>query len=281
MVPTVTPRSAASSGQTGSLEEQALRELARRRLPVWRVEDRILESLPAASVRKVTQLLQRDGHLDPIERGVYRVVPPTGARIISPIELIGSWFRDEAHALIGAAAASYHGLTLDTPTLFEIQLSRQKPEEVAYQGGLYRFTKASPRSVAADNIKVETGRVTTSVATPEKLLVLLLAQPRKGAQTGRGAGLAIEVFESGLAKRIWSGVNWPLLIMRHGNQAIARRLGFMLEAYGVPGWQSLRDLVGTGEIADFSSVYPSEGRVSGRWRLRLNDPLVQGADAHS
>jgi predicted transcriptional regulator of viral defense system len=274
------PRTAPVPRPKRSLEEQALQELARRRQPVWRVEDRILEMHSPASVRQVIQRLQRQGDLDPIERGVYRVVPQTGARIITPVELIGSWFRDEPHSLIGAAAASFQGLILDSPTLFEIQLTRFKPEEVEYQGGLYRFTKASHRSVVADNIQVETDRVTTAIASPAKLLVLLLAQHRKGVNAGRDARLAVEVFRRGLAKNLWAEIPWPLMIMRHGNQAIARRLGFMLEAYGVPGWQSLRGVVGTSEITDFSSGYPSQGRVSGRWRLRLNDPLLKVPDAH-
>jgi predicted transcriptional regulator of viral defense system len=277
----IKPTSVHVSEPKHSYEAQALRELARRRQPVWRVEDRILEALPRARVYQVIQRLQKQGHLDPIERGVYRVVPQTGARIISAVELIGSWFRDEPHALIGAAAASYHGLILDSPTLFDVQLTRPKPGEVEYQGGYYRFTKATHRSVSSDNLKVETGRVTTAIATPEKLLVLLLAQHRTGALAGRDARLATEVFRRGLGMHRWTDIPWPLLILRHGNQAIARRLGFILEAYGVSGWQSLRDLVGTGEITNFSSGYPSQGRVSGRWRLRLNDPLLRVPDAHS
>ncbi len=260
----------------GHLDRRALQTLARRRLPLWDASEP-LPDVPKARQRQMASRLMRGGYLDRIERGLYRVVPLTGASAIDPIELVGAWFAPEPHAIVGPAAAEYHGLILDTPTTVGVQLARPKPRDVVYQRMRYQFTTAARNSVLADNIDVITGRVVTHIASPGKLLVLLLAQPRTGRFAGRDARLATEIVIRGAATDIWKGVNWPSLIMRHGNRAVARRLAFLLEQNHVDGFESLRPLVGNAEITNFSTAHPAVGPVLNRWRLRVNDPALLGA----
>jgi predicted transcriptional regulator of viral defense system len=257
------------------IDQVALRELARRRSPVW-ATDQALPGIPLVRQRDVAFRLQERGYLERIERGTYRIVPLTGVRAIAPVELVGAWFAEEPHAVIGAAAAEYHGLILDSPTIFEIQLARIK-REVRFQGILYRFTRAKQKAVLADNVAVTQDRSITRIATPGKLMVLLLAQGRRGPQAHNDARLAYEVFLRGIELKKWDHVNWPLLVRRHGNAAVVRRLGYLLERHGIAGAEGLAALRGTAPRTNFSSAYGSTGPISRRWRLRLNDPNLWDA----
>ncbi len=261
------------------LEAKLLRELDRRHLRVWRPTQAPVPGLSAAQQPEVAHRLAKAGMLERLERGAYLVIPRSGARLAQPLELVGAWFADEPYSVIGAAAAEHHGLTYDTPSTIEVQLARPKHERVEFQGKTYRFVQSRPSSVTSDNMEAAVGSQRAKVASPAKLLVLLLNQQRRGPATARDSRLAIEVIERGIARNLWHSVPWDRLIKRHATSATARRLGYLLERYGLPSWERLLALRGRAGYTLFSSLHPEDGPVSPRWRLRLNDPIVSPIDA--
>ena len=262
-------------------QARLLQELDRRHLKVWRPAQDPIPGFSSSQQREAAHRLAKAGTLERLERGAYLVVPRSGARLTPPIEVVGSWFANEPHAVIGAAAADVHGLTYDTPSTIDIQLARAKREEIAFQLKVYQFVRSGLVSVTSDNIVVRSASVSTSVASPAKLLVLLLNQHRRGAGTFRDARLAMEVVERGAERNLWNRVAWDRIVRRHGTAATARRLGYLLEQQDIPNAEKLLRLRGTAGYTPFSALHPDIGPLSTRWRLRLNDPVITGVDAHT
>jgi predicted transcriptional regulator of viral defense system len=261
----------------GPVENRILQALDRKRRLVWRVS---AESLPSgvtpSQAWKSLHLLTAAGLLERIERGSYLVQPRSGRTLVAPLDLLGAWFADEPYAVVGHAAAEAHRLTLDTSNIVEVQLGRPKAP-VEFQGVRYVFSNAQKESLGSDNALIRTGQVPASVASPGKVLVLLLNREssRRSGRPTRDTRLAIEVLERGASANLWTKTDWPRLVRRHGNAATARRLGFLLERAGITGAEALLPLRGKAGNQSFSSVHPPEGPVNTRWGLILNDPLVR------
>ena len=266
-----------ASIRIGPVEHRILQTLDRKRRLVWRVSD---ESLPTgvtpAQAWKSLHLLTAAGLLERIERGSYLVPPRAGRTLVVPLDLLGAWFADEPYAVVGHAAAEAHRLTLNTSNVVEVQLGRPKAP-VEFQGVRYVFSNAQNESLGADNTVIRTGQVPTSVASPGKVLVLLLnhESSRRSERPTRDPRLAIEVLERGVSANRWTKTDWPRLVRRHGNAATGRRLGYLLERAGIPGAEALLPLRGHAGNQVFSPVHPPEGPVNTRWGLVLNDPLVR------
>lgn len=264
---------------TAPLESALMRDLDRKHVRVWRPSRTPAGGLEAARRDEVAHRLVRAGSLERLERGAYLVVPRSGARLVPPLELVGAWFEGEPFVVVGATAAEYHGLTLDTPSVIDVQLARAKREVVRFQDKVYRFTRSDRESVAADNVVIRAGEQKTSVATPAKLLVLLLNQPRRGPGTARDSRLAMEVFERGVRSNVWRSVRWARVVRLHGTAATARRLGYLLERFDQPGWDRLLPMRGRAGYSKFSAIHEAVGQVDTRWRLRLNDPVLSRLNA--
>jgi predicted transcriptional regulator of viral defense system len=262
-------------------QSRLIRELDRRHLRVWRPAQDPIPGFSRSEQREAAHRLTKAGSLERLERGAYLVVPRSGARLAAPIELVGGWFANEPHSVIGAAAAEFHGLTYDTPSTVDVQLARPKRDEIMFQRRVYRFVHSRLTSVESDNAMVQSANVSTSVASPAKMLVLLLNQHRRGAGTVRDARLALEVVERGVERNLWNTVAWDRLVRRHGTAATARRLGYLLEQHGVPSAERLLPLRGSAGYTRFSALHPDTGPISTRWQLRINDPVVTGVDAQA
>jgi predicted transcriptional regulator of viral defense system len=259
----------------GPVEHRVLQALDRSRTRVWRVTDGGPSGITQTQLRQALHYLTASGLLERIERGTYLVLPRSGRILVSRLELVGAWFKDEPHVVVGHAAAEYHRVTLDTSTVVEVQLSRAK-KPIEFQGVRYVFSKQVKASLLADNVKINLGQTTSTVASPGKLLVLLLNQApsRRSKRATRDTRLALEVIERGVTLRLWAKGDWVRLVRRHGNASTARRLGYLLERAAVPGAESLLALRGNAGNVRYSPIYPPEGHVNTRWRLILNDPLV-------
>ena len=259
----------------GPVEHRVLQALDRSRTRVWHVTDGGPSGITPSQLRQSLHYLTASGLLERIERGAYVVLPRSGRILVSPLELVGSWFKDEPHVVVGHAAAEYHRVTLDTSSVVEVQLGRTK-RPVEFQGVHYVFSKQAKASLLADNVKIHLGQTTSTVASPGKLLVQLLDQTssRRSKRATRDTRLALEVIERGVTLRLWANVDWVRLVRRHGNASTARRLGYLLERAAIPGAVSLLALRGNAGNIRFSPIYPPEGHVNTRWRVVQNDPLV-------
>lgn len=263
--------------RVGPIEHRILQMLDRERVRVWRVsEGHLPAGVTPPQARKSVHLLAAAGLLERIERGTYLVVPRSGRVLVSPADLVGAWFEAEPYAIVGHAAAEAHRLILDTSSVVEVQLGRSKGS-VEFQGIHYVFPQAQADSLCADNVTIKVGRASTWVASPGKIVVLLLnlESARRSERPTRDTRLALEVLERGSVANLWAKTDWVRLVRRHGNAAVARRLGFLLEQTGVPGAAALQPLRGESGNQPFSPLYPATGPVDTRWKMILNDPLVR------
>lgn len=275
IAPETTSMTSTASPRIGPVELQILQALDRRRERVWRAGDSIVRGLSRLQVNQSLQHLVDARLLERIERGVYLVNPRAGRTLVAPLELVGAWFKDEPYAVGGHAAAEYHRLTLDSSQVVEVQLLRKKAP-VSFQGIRYVFTLAPRRRLVADNVRAPIGPATTTVVSPAKLVVQLLTNTaaRRSQRPQRGAALAVDILRAGKSRNVWAGVDWARLVRRHGTASTARRLGFLLEELHIEGGESLLPLRGHATYVPMSPLYPEEGRIDTRWRLRINDPAV-------
>lgn len=260
----------------GPVEQSLLRAIDRTRDRVWTLSaDTLPPGMTPDQARHAVHRLANAGLVDRIERGTYVVHPRSGRVPMLPLDLVGAWLAGEPYAVIGWAAAEAHDLTLQTTGVAEVQLTREKAP-VEFWSVRYLFTEAASSSVAADNRKIRTQTGTVTVASPGKAIVLLLRQEaaRRSARVRDDTRLVLEMLERGLAKRTWAKTDWVRLVGRHGNAQVARRLGYLLELVGVEGAEALLSLRGTSGNKPFAPSLATEGPVSSRWRLVLNDPAV-------
>jgi predicted transcriptional regulator of viral defense system len=266
----------------GPNEHEILRTLDRSGKWVFQVKD-LGVGLSKNQIENALSAMTRAGLVERVERGTYVVMPRSGRRLIDPADLLPAWLGSSAvgqamaYALIGRAAAEAHRLTLDTPRTIEVQLTRPK-EPVDFQGTRYRFTRSSEPDVVHDNVQIEVKTGKVNVASPGKTLVLLLRweASRNADKPAQDTRLALEMLERGETSRVWDKVKWPGLVKRHGNAAACRRLGFLLERQGQSeAAESLRPLIGQSGNVPFNPLYPSKGQVDRRWRLILNDPILE------
>lgn len=270
----MTGSSAVLKPRLGPVEQSLLRAIDRTRSRVWKLSaDTVPPDVTSDQARHAVHRLAGAGLIDRIERGTYLVHPRSGRVPMLPIDLVGAWLADEPYEVIGWAAAEAHDLTQQTTSVVEVRLTREKAP-VEFHGIRYVFTKTGSSSVAADNTKVTTTTGTATVASPGKLVVLLLRQEgaRRRAHPRDDTRLVLEVLERGIARQIWARTDWVRLVRRHGSAQVARRLGYLLERSGSGAAEALLSLRGTSGNKPFAPSLSAEGPVSTRWRLILNDP---------
>lgn len=260
----------------GPLEASILERLDRERRLVWRVSVPML-SLTLTQRSEAAHRLSRDGRIVRIEKGIYLVMPRSGPRMVLPDQLVGAWFQGEPHAIIGAAASHYHRLTADTPRVIEVQLARPKAE-VTFQGQRYRFTKATPVSVAHDNVRMHFDSGDTHMASPGKLVVLMLTRmsARRRPQAHRDLRSVTDILLRGGRLGFWKSIDWPVLVKRHGTPSAARRLGLLLETFGFGLHERLRSSIGTSGNVRLDTTRGEAGYpIDRRWKVVINDPEIR------
>ncbi len=272
-----------SASRIGPLEHSLLRAMDRSRARVWSMSRASLPTgMTREQARQALSRLAKAGLVERIERGAYLVEPRSGRVPVLPVDLVGAWFEGEPYAVVGGAAAEVHRLTLDTPSIVEVQVARRKGP-VHFRGNLFTFPLGDQQSVAVDNTTVKVGQGSCVVASPGKAVVMLLAHEsaRHAGGPRSDASLVVEMLERGRLRNLWTRTDWRGLVARHANSVAARRLGHLLDQLGIAGSDSLLTFRGAGGNKAFSPLYPPVGPVDTRWRLILNDPSLPsgGRDA--
>lgn len=75
-----------------------------------------------------------------------------------------------------------------------------------FQGIHYVFPQAQADSLCADNVAIKVGRASTWVASPGKIVVLLLnlESARRSERPTRHTQLALEILERGSVANLWA-----------------------------------------------------------------------------
>jgi predicted transcriptional regulator of viral defense system len=198
----------------------------------------------------------------PLEAGLEGV--PMADRYVIAREVLGPLPYYVSHY----SAMELHQMTTQPVNVVHVTVPRQRASR-RIAGVEYRFICAGPRSLWGFEAMWVTGQEQVMVSDLEKTLLDCAAQPR----------LCGGIAE--LAKGLWlrkDDLNEARLASyaaRLGHKAATKRIGLLLETYGLGRPEtlaSLRSLVNA-RYALFDPTLPDSGPHRARWRLRLNqDP---------
>ena len=216
--------------------------------------------------------LIKAGWLVKLNAGKYAIVPleagaeaiPIANRLVIARELVDG----AAYYLSHDSALEIHNMLTRPVTTVTVMTTRRLLNRTVLQVP-YRFVAAKPESIWGNLLVWVTSEEQVQVSDMERTLLDGLTRP----------DLCAGVSE--VATGLWmrkDDLDWDKLVSyahRLGNQAAAKRLGYLLELYNLasePVLSNLRDLIGP-SYALLDPLLPVEGRYLARWRLRINlDP---------
>lgn len=256
---------------------QLIATLNRRGQPVLRVhEDRELllelfghERPALAAIRR----LARHKSLVPVRRGSWAVRSERGTFTAGALELIG-WLTPAEHLVSAGAALARHGLTDQVfRSIIVAVASPQREWSWLGERVLYREVSAK-RLWGQSRSRSSHQGAKTKVASAEKTFLDCLSHPGWGVTIPQAAQ-ALDAYLSRKPGGL-GGSRDPLLTAarRYHSQAVAQRLGYLVELVAGPGVaETLRPLV----RPDATPVLLANGShgkgvLDRRWRVMVNVP---------
>lgn len=244
-----------------------LHERGRRVFTLADVAD--ITGLGDASARSFIRKLVARGVATRLRSGLYILVPfelgrerqYMGNPYVVARELMGG----KAYYLSHASAMDIHGMVTQ-PQLVVYVTSPASMRGRSVLGTEFRFVRCKPSDVFGTTERWVEKQERVVVSDIERTVVDGLKQPEHcGALTEVAKGLAMRRAEVS-AKKL---VDYAL---RLDVGAVIRRLGFLMESYGIGMPEELAPLrerlTSTYNLLD--PVLPPEGKFLARWRLRLN-----------
>ncbi len=257
----------------GTESARLLTKLASQEKAVFSIEDalQITEKTYVAVLHELRRLTKA-GWVVRLTRGKYALVPlsagdeaiPEANRLVIARELVG----DTPYYLSHDSALEIHNMLTRPVTTVTVTTSRRLLNRTVLRVP-YRFVAAKPENLWGHEPVWVTADEQVQVSDLERTILDGLARP----------DLCAGVSE--VATGLWmrkDDLDWEKLnsyVHRLGNQAAAKRLGYLLELFDLapePVLKGLHDLVGP-SYAPLDPMLPIEGRYLARWRLRINlDP---------
>jgi predicted transcriptional regulator of viral defense system len=244
--------------------------LYERRRPIFRLADVVdITDLEAASARSLVRKLVDRGVAARLRPGLYGLVPFELGRsreyLGNPYVVARELMDGKVHYLSHASAMDIHGMVTQ-PQLVVYVTSPAPVRSRAVLGMDFRFVRCRRSDVFGTVEHWVEKQERVVVSDVERTVVDGLKQPEY-------CGGVTEV-----AKALWirrADVSARKLVdyaLRLGVGAVIRRLGYLMEAYGVGGPEQLERLRGhlTPTFSLLDPVLPPGGKYLARWRLRLN-----------
>jgi predicted transcriptional regulator of viral defense system len=213
--------------------------------------------------------LTKAGWLVKLNAGKYAIVPssagqealPEANRLVIAREMVGSapYFvsHDSAFEIHNMLTRPVTSVIITTPRRLLARTILKVP---------YRFVAARSKEMWGYSLSWVAPAEQVQVSDPERTILDGLARPE----------LCGGVSEVATGLRIWKDdLDWEKLVdyaRRLGNQAVAKRLGYLIELYSLGTPQilnKLHELVGP-SYALLDPLLPAEGHFLASWRLRLN-----------
>ncbi len=221
--------------------------------------------------------LTRAGWLVRLGAGKYAIVSPSAGgdafpeanRLVIARELMG----DAPYFVSYESAFEVHNMLTRPVTRVILSTSRRKPSRTILNVP-YQFVTLKPEALWGHAPVWVSSAEKVQVSDPERTILDGLARP------DLCAGVS-EVVTGLLIRK--DALDWEKLTVyahRLGSQAVAKRLGYLLEFYQLGSPQALarlQELVGP-SYALLDPILPAEGRFLRRWRLQLNidDKILNG-----
>jgi len=244
-----------------------LHERGRRVFTLADVAD--ITGLEDASARSLVRKLVDRGVATRLRSGLYILVPFELGRareyLGNPYVVARELMSGKAYYLSHASAMDIHGMVTQ-PQLVVYVTSPAPMRSHTILGTEFRFVRCKRSDVFGTAEHWIEKQEKVVVSDVERTVVDGLKQPGHcGGLTEVAKGLSMRQTDVS-AKKL---VDYAL---RLGVGAVIRRLGYLMEAYGIGAPEELarlrEDLTSTYNLLD--PVLPPEGRFLARWRLRLN-----------
>jgi predicted transcriptional regulator of viral defense system len=244
-----------------------LHERGRRVFTLADVAD--ITGLKDASARSLVRKLVDRGVATRLRSGLYILVPFELGRareyLGNPYVVARELMSGKAYYLSHASAMDIHGMVTQ-PQLVVYATSAAPTRGRTILGTEFRFVRCKRSDLFGIAEHWVDKQEKVVVSDVERTVVDGLKQPRHcGGLTEVAKGLSMRQTDLS-AKKL---VDYAL---RLGVGAVIRRLGYLMEAYGIGAPEELarlrENLTSTYNLLD--PVLPPEGRFLARWRLRLN-----------
>lgn len=250
-------------------EFEVLTALADQGKTLFSVEDaRQASGLRSPYLNALLQRLADKRVLQRVERGLYYVIPIEAGsrRLFSEDAFEVGCALAEPSAVAYWSAVSHHGLTEQIPDVVFLATtaSRFDPAPVA-MGVRYRFVRVVPWKFFGV-VPLEPGRDRGQVTDLEKTVLDALDHPEYSG----GIVESAKAVQSG-----WAGLS-PAKVLEYGermrNSAVFKRLGYLLEHFGLSDEAYLCELRGRIRrgLSKLEPMNPMQGPCCTRWGLRIN-----------
>ncbi len=262
-----------NNGPVKTLGPQAARLVAslhERGRPIFRLADVAeITELKATSVRSFVRKLVNRGVAARLRSGLFTLVPFELGRereyLGNPYVVARELMGGKAYYVSHASAMEIHRMVTQ-PQLLVYVTSPMPMRGRVVLGTEFRFARCKPSHFFGTSEHWVEKQEKVVVSDLERTILDGLKQPEY-------SGGFIEV-----AKGFWmrrADVNVPKLVeyaLRLNIGAVIRRLGYLLEAYGVEAREEIECLRGhlTATYLLLDPLLPPEGKFLARWRLRLN-----------
>lgn len=245
----------------------ALHERGRARFTLAEVVG--LTGLSNASARSLVRKLVDRGVAARLRPGLYTLVPYELGRareyLGNPYVVARELMAARPYYVSHASAMDIHGM-LTQPQLVVFVTSPASMRGRTVLGTQFRFVRCKPADFFGTDARWVDKQEQVVVSDLERTIVDGLKQPEHcGGLTEVAKGLFIRRAEMDPGKLV-------AYALRLGVGAVVRRLGYLMEVYGIGRPADVerlrRDITATYSLLD--PLLPTEGRFLTRWRLRLN-----------
>lgn len=243
----------------GPLEAKVVLSLRERGSEAVDVSDIRSLAGPGTATRNVIQQLVRKGWLSRVRRGRYVLLPPEhGPDNLGENNVLALATAAVTPSYAGWwSAASFHGLTTQTPLTTFIAVTGKMPER-QLEGSTVRFVHLSKPKFFGSQLYLLYGRQ-IPISSPAKTLIDCLDRP---ALAG-GVAEVVRIADRALAKI--SGEEVVETALRFGSKSLMQRLGAICDLVGRPlpdpVRQRLRAAVPKSARSRFGRGHPLEGDI--------------------
>jgi predicted transcriptional regulator of viral defense system len=257
-------------GPRSALLVTALHEQGR---PIFTLADaQGITGLKDTSARTLVHKLVGRGVATRLRPGVFQLVPPELGReseyLGNPYVVARELMAGKPYYLSHASAMDIHNMVTQ-PQLVVCVTSPKAMRGRSVLGTEFRFIRCKPEHFFGATDHWVNKQEKVSVSDLERTVLDGLRQPEYcGGVTEVAKGLWIRRADMNVSRLVEYA-------LRLNVGAVMRRLGFLLELYGIgtaSDRERLREHV-TGTYSPLDPVMPPQGKYTGRWHLRLNvDP---------
>ncbi|ETI63516.1 transcriptional regulator [Sphingobium sp. C100] len=254
----------------GPRAAQLIVELNERRQPIFSLADVTeITGLSPSSARSLIANTEARGIVTRLKPGLYNLVPFERGRdtehVSDPYLIARTLVGDAPYFISHGSALELHRMVTQPQLAIVVSCAKRlRPQHI--RGYEFRFVDVKPQAFFGLTEIWITSEEQVRVSDPERSIIDGLDHPQY-------VGGVTEI-----AKGLWmkrDTLRVELMIdyaLRLGVGAVIRRLGYLLEFYGLAdaaAFEPLRARL-TPTYQRLDPLFPNEGRMLARWRIRLN-----------